>query len=473
MSVPLFPPSSNGFTLLYFPNKNIYGCNNRSFSSDGSNVPPVFYEERWDLRYKELVAYNDEHGDTLVPVKYPDNPQLGGWVRWQRYQYTRKQRGELSQMTDERIEKLNEIGFVWDPLDDAWNEMLQQIVDYKDKHGDTLVPQNYPDNPQLGVWVVTQRQYKKNNKLASGRVDKLNEIGFVWDPLDDAWHEMFRQIVDYKDKHGDTLVPAKFPDNPQLGIWVDTQRQYRKNNKLASERVDKLNEMGFVWEPLEAAWLNNYDKLYSFYERYGHTRIPLQKQDYEELYSWCMHQRYLFAERRLVGHRYDQLKKINFDFFRRKIAKGSSLIENMIIYELERMGHEFDMLNQVFFNVKNRYRPDGVMFIDEVFAIFLEVDEKYHGDSRYKGELGRMVALRKEAVVQGYDQIIFVRIGTDDRTKVDERQLKFVSKHLHELKSSKQPKPSFSVHYIDYRHNNHHVLDSKEHFNEVKVLTSK
>eukprot|EP00985_Skeletonema_marinoi_P021763 scaffold13537_cov142-Skeletonema_marinoi.AAC.1 len=84
LSVQLLPPSSNGFTLLYFPNKNIYGCNNRGFSSDGNNVPPVFYEERWDMRYQELVAYNDEHGDTLVPAKYPDNPQLGTWVNEQR-----------------------------------------------------------------------------------------------------------------------------------------------------------------------------------------------------------------------------------------------------------------------------------------------------------------------------------------------------------------------------------------------------
>eukprot|EP00985_Skeletonema_marinoi_P026725 scaffold20968_cov120-Skeletonema_marinoi.AAC.4 len=146
--------------------------------------------------------------------------------------------------------------------------MLQQLKQYKDKHGNTLVPQNYPDNPQLGKWVDKQRQNRQNNKLATERIDKLNEIDFVWYPIEATWEDMLQQIADYKDKHGDTLVPAKYPDNLQLGMWVDTQRQNsKKNNKLSLERIDKLNEIGFVWEPIEAAWQSKYEKLYCFYKR--------------------------------------------------------------------------------------------------------------------------------------------------------------------------------------------------------------
>ena len=85
-----------------------------------------------------------------------------------------------------------------------------------------------------------------------------------------------------------------------------------------------------------------------------------------------------------------------------------------------------------------------------------------------------MVALKKEAVSQGYDQVIFVRIGTGYQRKVDESQLKFVSNHLHELKRHIQSQPnrcSSSIHYIDYPEDHHHVLASKERF-EVHVLNS-
>eukprot|EP00985_Skeletonema_marinoi_P026724 scaffold20968_cov120-Skeletonema_marinoi.AAC.3 len=145
----------------------------------------------------------------------------------------------------------------------------------------------------------------------------------------------------------------------------------------------------------------------------------------------------------------------------------------MIIYELERMGHEFDMLNKVFFGV--RLFPDGVIIHCES-VIFVEIDERYHScRSSYpiKRELGRMNTLRKEAVVQGYTQVIFVRIGTGNQRKVVESQVEFVSKHLHELKSNVQPN-RYSVHYIDYPDDHHHVIASKDkqHFDEVKVFTS-
>ena len=229
--------------------------------------------------------------------------------------------------------------------------------------------------------------------------------------------------------------------------------------------------MGFVWEPVEAAWQSKYNKLNTFYNRYGHTRIPLRKQEYAELYSWYNHQRYLKAKRRMKGHRYNDLKKIDFDFFTRERAKGSSRIENMIIYELEGMGHEFDMKNEVFFGVKYKYRPDGVILVDEAFVIFFEVDERHHDG--YKEENHRMKALHREAEMQGYEQVTFVRVSTDYYEKIKCEQslskLKFVSNHLHELKSSTQPKPDFSVHYIDYPDDHDHVIASKESFGEVHV----
>ncbi|KAK1737667.1 helicase-associated domain-containing protein [Skeletonema marinoi] len=532
----LLPSSfSNGFTSPYSLKQSQYKFkyDNLILSSCGNNNAN-FWEELWHMRYQELVAYNDEHGDTLVPQNYPDNLQLGNWV------HTQRRNIKNNKLAQERVDKLNEIGFIWDPLENSWNEMLQHIVDYKeehgdtlvpakypdkqqlgiwvdtqrqnrknkkmspervnklndigfvwvangsaweemfhqlleyeDKHGDTLVPQRYTDNPQLGIWVNNQRRNGKNNSLTQERIDKLNEIGFMWEPIEAAWEEMLQQLMKYKEEHGDTLVPAKYPENRQLGIWVLTQRQNRKNNSLASERVDKLNEIGFVWEPLEAAWQSKYNKLNTFYKRYGHTKIPMGGDGDEELYYWCMRQRHSKSTCSLPRHRNDQLKRINFDFFRQKRAKGTSLIENMIIYELERMGHEFDMLNKVFFGV--RLFPDGVIIHSDIESVvFVEIDERYHScRSSYpiKRELGRMNTLRKEAAAQGYTQVIFVRIGTGDQRKVVESQVEFVSKLLHELKSNVQPN-RYSVHYIDYPDDHHHVIASREHFDEVKVFTS-
>ena len=50
-----------------------------------------------------------------------------------------------------------------------------------------------------------------------------------------AWEEMFEALKKYKKIHGDTLVPRRYSNDPQLGTWVDTQRLNRKKNKLITE----------------------------------------------------------------------------------------------------------------------------------------------------------------------------------------------------------------------------------------------
>ena len=44
-------------------------------------------------------------------------------------------------------------------------------------------------------------------------------------PFSTQWDTMFQLLKEYKARHGDTLVPATYPDNPSLGHWVDNNRQ--------------------------------------------------------------------------------------------------------------------------------------------------------------------------------------------------------------------------------------------------------
>jgi DNA-binding SARP family transcriptional activator len=61
---------------------------------------------------------------------------------------------------------------------------LDELLKYKEEHGDFLVPTNYPDNPTLSNWVQSQRaqykQYMKNSKtnLTERRLKILSEAGF-------------------------------------------------------------------------------------------------------------------------------------------------------------------------------------------------------------------------------------------------------------------------------------------------------
>jgi hypothetical protein len=195
------------------PKQHRYRQYNLNFNSDESNDFSTSREELWEVRFQELVEYKREFGHTLVPQNYAANPQLGIWVRTQRYEYRRKRSEVSSQMTKERVNKLNEIGFVWDAnANPAWEEMIQQLKQHKKEYRTTLVPKRYHANALLGNhWVngKLQRQEWKRDKLVKEREEKLNETGFVSDALEleASWEEMFQNLLLYQNEQAIHLFP--------------------------------------------------------------------------------------------------------------------------------------------------------------------------------------------------------------------------------------------------------------------------
>ena len=143
-------------------------------------------ERAWNDRYDELDVYKNKHNNCLVPKHYHDNKALGTWVDNQRTQYRLRREGKHSHLTEERIKLLNEVGFEWSPQDNSWNDLHRLLVEYKNEHGNCLVPQRYSKNKALGRWVAKQRtQYRlrregKQTPLTEERIKLLDEVGFVW-----------------------------------------------------------------------------------------------------------------------------------------------------------------------------------------------------------------------------------------------------------------------------------------------------
>ena len=143
-------------------------------------------ETAWESMFSMLIEYKEEHGDCLVARNDEKYKKLGSWVKAQRQQYRPLQKGKQSQITEERIAKLKEIGFVWNANEAAWKAMFSALIDYKAKHGDCLVPNRYKENMKLGQWVADQRQQyrrlkeRKKSEMTEERIAKLEEIEFRW-----------------------------------------------------------------------------------------------------------------------------------------------------------------------------------------------------------------------------------------------------------------------------------------------------
>ena len=243
----------------------------------------------WDEWYGRLKDYKQREGDCLVPDSYVDpftQLKLGAWVG--------KQRQAKDTLSPERHQRLDALGFVWDPFAAQWEEGFDHLVRYRERNRHCLVPQGNIDpdtHYTLGIWVSTQRTSKT---LSPERHQRLDALGFVWDPFAAQWEEGFDHLVRYRERNRHCLVPQGNIDpdtHYTLGIWVSTQRT---SKTLSPERHQRLDALGFVWDPFAAQWEEGFDHLVRYRERNRHSLVPALYCDPDTHYtlgSWVNRQR--------------------------------------------------------------------------------------------------------------------------------------------------------------------------------------
>lgn len=250
-------------------------------------------DEQWEKTLKTLVKFKEENGHCLVPKIYPDNQNLSYWVFRQRGFYWKRQKNVPTSLTEERIKKLTDIGFMFrvkntkaqgeiesirrqPKLDKKWDNYYKQLIKYKEENGDCLVPKIYKKNRPLASWVFNQRhQYRlfsagTKSLLNQDRINTLESIGFIWNAkkskewkeaernrkqasVEGIWQGHYRNLVAYKKKHGTTRVPKKYSVNQALSTWVFRQRaQYRLKmngqvSNLTDDRLKLLKEIEFTF----------------------------------------------------------------------------------------------------------------------------------------------------------------------------------------------------------------------------------
>ena len=174
-------------------------------------------------------------------------------------------------------DRLSSIGYDWQTIgvhqEEVWFKMYGRLQQYHEKEGNTNIPQNYPPNCKLGVWVVNQRKMEKMGKLKPERKEMLDSIEFQWSlkprktrrPVargrgkhDAKWNNMFKLLKKYKQEHGDCHVPYSYPENRSLGMWVSAQRhEFAQKSwcgtarKIREDRREQLESIGFSWSRVQ------------------------------------------------------------------------------------------------------------------------------------------------------------------------------------------------------------------------------
>ena len=227
----------------------------------------------WDAMFDALAQFKQSHGHCNVPLKWPENPQLGRWSEYQRHSH---RRGKLNEYRQRRLETL---GFEWD----SWEAMFGTLLQFKQQHGHCGVTHTSSRSMILAAWITKQRSAQLRGQLNEDLVRRLDEIGFIWaratSPCSDdfrdtsevrstvvrrtvdweamlnevvnirpnvEWQAMFDTLVRFKQQYGHCNVPWDFPESPELFRWTERQRLVRECG-MSQERQQRLEALGFKW----------------------------------------------------------------------------------------------------------------------------------------------------------------------------------------------------------------------------------
>ena len=77
----------------------------------------------------------------------------------------------------------------------------------------------------------------------------------------EPWQIMYERLVEFHREENDwpSVTEGK------LGLWCNTQRIAYKRGRLAKERYDQLDAIGFEWNQLDSKWMREYHALKVFF----------------------------------------------------------------------------------------------------------------------------------------------------------------------------------------------------------------
>ncbi len=274
------------------------------------------HESRWQRLYQELKEFHRTHADCRVPADWKENPQLAHWVGVQR---ATRRAGKLSA---ERTGLLNRLDFAWTvehssnrysrsgPSSADWEQMLSKVKEFKRLNGNFV----FPHKTALSAWAIDQRILRRTNQLDPAHERALNEIGFDWEPINNRWERMFKELLKFKKQHGHVNVSQKSREYPKLAAWVAKQRfDKKKNRPILATRAHRLDELGFTWAfSPPASWEQRFDELLAYRQQHGNCNVPQHWKENKQLGKWVNTQRTQLKRGKMEVGRKTKLDSIGF-----------------------------------------------------------------------------------------------------------------------------------------------------------------
>jgi len=160
-----------------------------------------FKEGKWLESLAKVVKYKEENGNCNVPRKWKRDPTLGEWVHFQRRQFRLRQLNRRNHMTDERIHKLESIGFEWSRGNSSQSSYMRSVYDQNsDVHDqqDTTTVDTSEGPTDMSQVAVGNATVVVDSHMGNTAEDVMQHQSMDQNHVQSFLHENHHQDVDYQ-----------------------------------------------------------------------------------------------------------------------------------------------------------------------------------------------------------------------------------------------------------------------------------
>jgi len=242
----------------------------RKVKGDDGEGSALTNEQFWLERFNELKEFHRQYHH--CNPSYLHHSQLYSWLHRQKFLF---RKGKLPK---ERFDMLVDLGVHFDY---HWDEMYQQLKDYKEENsGSTVTSLEF--DAKLSSWVWAQIYAWRSGKLSEERIQKMGGLGLSPDmdstmkppkppskkkrkkaeeemngllangkrsrsaekKSEQNWVIMYKKLKEFKQHQHTLTVPMKH--DKKLSLWVRTQRKMWREGKLYDWKQKKLEKLGLT-----------------------------------------------------------------------------------------------------------------------------------------------------------------------------------------------------------------------------------
>jgi superfamily II DNA or RNA helicase len=313
-------------------------------------------DNEWLEMLNNLKAYFDKNKTFLIPNKDKTNQALSNWLRYQKSLYNT---GKLSVDKEKQLldigysfslnfrgKSLNSISNELNPVEkddkpSTWEMRFAEFKQYYFNNQTFFIPSDDKELLPLLSWLRYQRILYKEDKLENDKLEKFKELGYSFEldfrgrkgndenSIKDDWFTRLSQLQEYFKETGTFFIKGNDKDNSDLLQWLRYQRILKKQEKLNTEQLEALSNIGYSFEikyygqgrekkqkiekekpEIERnSWDSNYLRLLNFKMKVGNCNVPRDYKDDKPLANFVVRQRAYYKQGKLNN---DQINKLEF-----------------------------------------------------------------------------------------------------------------------------------------------------------------